>query len=68
MKQKLKAALVRFLDDFCWKTPDKFVWWRGDLAAKERIIRAAKQLDAWLMDLLYPEVEHDDDNDFPLGL
>lgn len=67
MKQKIKSALVRFLDDFCWETPESLVWWRGDLTAKERIIRAAKQFDAWLMDLLYPEIEHDDD-DFPLGL
>ena len=59
MKQKLKAALVRLLDNFFWKTPDKFVWWRGDLAAKEHIIRAAKQFDAWLMDLLYPEIDDD---------
>ena len=57
MLEKLKALAVRFLDAIFWQTKEEFIWWKGDLTVKGRIIRAAKQFDAWLMDLLYPELD-----------
>ena len=57
MLEKLKALAVREMDAFFWQTKEEYIWWKGDLSMKERIIRAAKQFDAWLMDLLYPELD-----------
>ena len=59
MLEKLKALAVRELDATFRQTKEEYIWWKGDLSMKERIIRAAKQFDAWLMDLLYPELDDD---------
>lgn len=59
MLDKLKTLAVRFLDAFFWQTKEEFIWWKGELTLKERIVRMAKQLDAFVLDLLFPNLNDD---------
>lgn len=59
MLEKLKALAVRFLDAFFWQIKEEFIWWKGELTLKERIVRMAKQLDAFVLDLLFPNLNDD---------
>lgn len=40
---------------------EPFRWWIKELSTKDNLIRLLKAFDAWLMDLLYPDVGQDDD-------
>lgn len=59
MLDKLKVLAVREMDNLFWQTKEEFIWWKGDLSLKERIIRMAKQLDAFVLDLLFPKLNDD---------
>lgn len=55
--KKMKVRAVVVLDNVFWKTDPALCWWKGDLTTKERFVRFIKQLDAWLLDLIYPKLD-----------
>lgn len=59
----MRDKIIRIMGDIFWKTDPSLCWWKGDLTMKERFIRMIKQLDAWVMDLLFPELDDDQYSD-----